>query len=166
MGNLTSLGGALPLLTQTISGVKSFDRTVNGNRNADQQLKLLGAQQAEKNRLDEKIADARAATDTSILNATQNDETRRRASALKRALSRQRAIFGGSGIDRGGDDGSGEAIVSGLLNESEQDQTASDSIFNLRRRIIEDNVQNIRARNLLEESQFNARRKIKSAWLS
>ncbi len=165
MGNLTSLGGALPLVNQTLSGIKSIDRLASENRDTEKNLKLREAQQADKNRLEEKIASNRAVFEKSILNATQSDQDRRRASSLKRALSRQRALFGGSGLDRGGDDGSGAAFLSGLLNESEEEKLSNENLFNLRRRIIDDNVENIRARNLLEESQFKARRKFKSGWL-
>lgn len=165
MGNLTSLGGALPLVTKTISSVNSIDSLVNGHKNAERQKNLAIAQQNERHRFEEKISAQKALLDTSILNASQNDEDRRRQSALKRAAARMRAQYGGSGLDRGGDTGSGEAVLFGLFNENEQDQLTSDNIYNLRRRIIDDNTQNIRTRNLLDESQFFARKKVTSGGL-
>lgn len=165
MGNLTSLGGALPLVTKAVSGVNTIDTAINGNRNAERTAKLARTQQSARNRMEENISTQKAALDTSILNATQGADDRRRLMALKRATARQRAIYGSSGLDHGGDAGSGEAVLFGLFNESEQDRATNDSIYNLRRRIIDDHVQNIRARNLLEESQFTARKKIKSGGL-
>lgn len=165
MGNLTSLGGALPLVTKSISGVNTIDTAINGNRNAEHAANLARTQQSARNRLEENVSAQKSALDTSILNATQSADERRRLTALKRATSRQRAIYGSSGLDRGGDTGSGEAVIFGLFNESDQDKATNDHIYNLRRRIIDDNIQNMRTRNLLDESQFLARKKIKSGGL-
>ncbi len=161
MGNITALGGTLPLLTKTISNANAIDTMLNGNRTTRARNELNQSQLIERNRLAEQVATDQAARNTALLNVEQSDQDRKRALALKRAIARQRAMYGGSGIDDGTNDGSGEAVIFGLINDSEQDRAASDSIYTLRRRIIDDNVNNIRKRNLLDEAQNTARRKIK-----
>jgi colicin import membrane protein len=161
MGNITALGGTLPLLTKTISNANTIDTMLNGNRTTRARDELNQSQLIERNRLAEQVAIDQATRNTALLNVEQSEKDRKRALTLKRAIARQRAVYGGSGIDDGGNDGSGEAVIFGLTNESEQDRAASDSIYTLRRRIIDDNVNNIRKRNLLDEAQNVTRRKVK-----
>lgn len=162
MGNITALGGALPILTKTISSANDINTVLNGNRLSQKRDTLEQSQLVERHRLEERAAQDSASRNTALLNIQQNEEDRKRSLTLKRAIARQRALYGSSGIDDGGDSGSGEAVIFGLTNDSDQDRAASDSVYTLRRRIIDDNVNNIRTRNLLDEAQLSARRKIKS----
>lgn len=160
MANITSLGGALPFLSQSLStlGRAEGQLTAYGDSRAADQLALK--QLSERNRAEEQIATQKAEQEQAVLNAQSADDERRRTAALKRAVSRQRAAYGGAGVE-GSDDGSGEAVLLGLFNESQQDQTAQDSIYDLRRRMIDDNLSSIKQRNLLEESQLAERNRKK-----
>lgn len=162
MGNITSLGGVVPLLNQSLSGFKNLETNLAGNRAANERAALQQAQLAESNRLEEQVAVQKAARDTALLNAQQQDTAHKRNLSLRRALARQRAQYGASGVENGGDTGSGAAVLSGLLDESTQENTADTTLYDLRRQIINDNLDQLRTKNLLSESQLAARRKIKS----
>lgn len=70
-----------------------------------------------------------------------------RRNALKRAMAKQQAVFGGQGIDS--TDGSGEAVLLGLLQENEEDKTYRDRLDRLKRQALATETDNKRARNLL-----------------
>lgn len=156
MANITSLGGTLPFLSQSFStlGRAEGQLTAYGDSRAADRLALK--QLSERNRSEEQLATQKAEREQAVLNAQASDDERRRSMALKRAAARQRAAYGGAGVESS-DDGSGEAVLLGLFNENQQDQAAQDSIYSLRRQIIDDNLSSIKQRNLLEESQLAER---------
>ena len=159
MAEFQALGGALPALTRTLSIVNSINRAAslfnNGdNKRADAAREKAMADLQARQKLEEKIASDRAGKDNALLLAQQSEEDHRRASALRAAVARQRALYGAGGS--GPEGGSAEAVLLGLVNESDQEKAAQESIYRLRRQITEDNAANVRARNLLELSQKTA----------
>jgi hypothetical protein len=154
MGSFASLGGSLPLINQANAAARNV-RQFRGQFGNDGAGSLQLVQLQERNRLAESTATTRAGRDQALLGAELSENERRRSNALRRAVSRQRAAYGGAGVDGG--DGSGEAVLLGLFNESEQERAARDDVFNLRRAIIDDNLAGLRQRNLLEESQLATR---------
>jgi colicin import membrane protein len=160
MGNITSLGGALPLLSQSFSTLGRLEGQIRqyGDGRADDRLALR--QLSERNRAEEAIAAQKTEREQALINAQSSDDERRRTAALKRAVARQRAAYGGAGVESS-EDGSGKAVLLGFFNESQQDQAAQDSVYNVRRQILNDNLSSIKQRNLLEESQLAERNRKK-----
>ena len=81
-------------------------------------------------------------------------EDERRA-ALRRAVARQNARFGASGI--GGSGGSAEAVLLGLFDESEEDLASRERLDNLRNRSLDLNVAQNSSLNVLQRSQLQQR---------
>ena len=80
------------------------------------------------------------------------DQEKSRRAALKRAVARQRAKFGGQNI--GVNSGSGEAVLLGLFEESEEEKKKRDKLDKLRFKSINQNVKNKKSLNLLQTTQL------------
>lgn len=158
MADLQALGGILPVINKSISIVNTIDRAdrllnrKSGSKDRDLALRQLRQRQASE----EKIAATRTARDQMILDAESASTERRRLNALKRETARQNAAFGGAGVDS--ETGSGEAVLLGLFQESEDDKRDQDSITALRRQILTDNFAALKSRNLLDYAQTSERR--------
>lgn len=108
-------------------------------------------QQKATNALASKQAQAKAALDgQAAALSDQKDENKRRI-ALKHAIANQRASFGGQGIDPS--DGSSEAVLLGLFNESDQERALREQMAGIRNAAIDQNAGAIQQKNLLEQSQ-------------
>jgi colicin import membrane protein len=75
-----------------------------------------------------------------------------RRSALRRAVARQRVSFGASGIDATG--GSGEAVLLGLINNSEDEASQRRRTDALREQALTQDLSNLRQQNLLERTRL------------
>ena len=148
MGALTT--ALLPILQigSAIGGVASLGKTLASNSVSDKQLRASNA-------LSEEQAAQRAAIERQQ-NQLQllKDETDRK-SALKRAVARQRAIFGGQGIGLEG--GSSEAVLLGMFDESGLDGDYNRQQSALRNSAANLSLSQMQQKNLLAES--NAREK-------
>ncbi len=157
MADIQALGGLLPVINKSISIVNTIDRAERLlNRKSDHKDRDLALRQLqERQAAEEKIAGTRLARDQMILDAESASTERRRLNALKRETARQNAAFGGAGVE--GDTGSGEAVLLGLFNESEDEKRDQDSITALRRQMLADNFNALKSRNLLEFSHATER---------
>ncbi|HYG89539.1 MAG TPA: hypothetical protein VD978_25160 [Azospirillum sp.] len=86
------------------------------------------------------------------------DEERRRRDALRRAMGRARADLGGQGVSAA--DGSGEAILLGLVGETDQESRTAAQADLLKRQAIQQELDNARRRNLLQQAQLAQRQRI------
>lgn len=86
-----------------------------------------------------------------------------RLAALKRATARQRAALGASGISVA--DGSGEAILLGLFDESDTERTERERLDNLRLKSIDQDVALKQQENLLELSQLREKQALQRSIL-
>lgn len=94
---------------------------------------------------------------TQIDETATTDETQRR-DALRSAMARTRASLGARGI--GTADGSGAAVLSGLVGEADQERQASQAGDRLRRQALTQPVDDQRRRNLLEQTQLAERQRL------
>lgn len=78
-----------------------------------------------------------------------------RRAALRRAVARQRAQFGGSGLTGG--DGSAEAVLLGLFEETERDRADSARLDTLRNAALDQSLNGQRALNVLQRTQLQER---------
>ncbi len=108
-----------------------------------------GAYRAAKKQYDaaEKDIAAKSATEYEKLALESAEETRKRREALRRATAKQRATFAAQGIDMS--DGSGEAVLLGLLKESEAERDYRGRLDALKRAAIDQDAAAKRRKNLL-----------------
>lgn len=103
-------------------------------------------------------------TDTDVRNRlaqlqqTQAAEEQRRVEALRRAMAKHRASFGARGVTAAG--GSGEAILLGLVGESDRERQTAIAADRLQTQALQQRVSDLNRRNLLEQSQLAERHRI------
>ncbi|HYD67600.1 hypothetical protein [Azospirillum sp.] len=123
-------------------------------RSQDQEAaQTLARQQAET-----ATQDADAQGRLAALTAQAEAEERRRRDALRRAMARSRASLGGQGVSAA--DGSGEAILLGLVNETDTEGKKAARVDQLKRQAIQQEIDNRRRRNLLEQAQLAERQRL------
>lgn len=122
------------------SGIRSaygdYRDTARQNRYARDMFLLNEQDTADKAALDQKQIDLNAAEDS-----------RQRQQALKRASATRKAAFGQQGINTS--DGSGQAVLLGLFQESDEEQKYRDRLDAIRKESIAQDKENKRRRNLL-----------------
>lgn len=140
-------------LFQTASTIANVldDSGSNAQKKALQQLeqqqKLSERQNAQNASLQKQEIDAK----------TQEAELKRRQ-ALKRAVARQRAQFGGSGVATG--DGSSEAVLLGLFEESDAERKSREQLDQLRKQSIDQNLLQQKNVNTLQRTQLAERQRL------
>lgn len=165
MAGLSFAGGLLPILTTAVSTFEKFDdifdkRDAAAERERamrrNQETTLSQLKQRQERQFDERRSAAeqsRAEIDTKA-----SQEAQRRQAALKRAVARRKANFGASGITP--DAGSGEAVLLGLFDETEEEKKKRKQLDNLRKNALADDLDNLNKRNLLEVSQLRQRQRL------
>lgn len=142
----------LGLVTQISSGELSHRDSRQAQANA---LKDLQARQS----IELRAAQENATLDRSRIAAQAKDAEDKRLKALKRAVARQRAQFGSSGISPGSS-GSAQAVLLGLFDESEEDQAQREKMDRLRLGAIDQNIGQRRRINVLQQTQLREKQNI------
>lgn len=140
------------LVTQGVSMAVSQVTKQGSNDQALEQLKERQALQENQATADADLRRQSLAIDASI------DEGERK-SALRRAVAARRASFGGQGIASGGG-GSSEAVLLGLVDESNDDQVQSDKLNALKAVAINQDLAQRKTLNVLQRTQLQERNKV------
>lgn len=144
------MGGFNPISTvlSTVSTVAGLGgqamRISNGYNDASQAYKNAQADYAQQER---EIAQ-KEKSEREKLQIDADEAARKRRDSLKRTTAQQKAAFGGQGIDS--NDGSGQAVLLGLFQQSDDEKKYRDRLDNLRNQSLTQNVDNARRRNLLQ----------------
>ncbi len=85
-------------------------------------------------------------------------ETRRKQ-ALRRAVAKQKTLFSAQGLSPA-DSGSGEAVLLGLYNDSEEDSAAQTQSDALRNAALDQSLASQKQKNLLEATQLAERQNL------
>ena len=108
-------------------------------------------QQKQSNDLALKQAQANAANQKELNRIAGLKEDTDRRNALRRAVAKQRANFGASGV--GSADGSAEAVLLGMFSESDEERQLREQSLALRNNALDLNSAQIQQKNLLEQAQ-------------
>lgn len=81
-----------------------------------------------------------------------------RLSSLRRAMARQNAQFGGSGVSLAG--GSGEAVLLGLYEESDAERKRREGVDALRTKAMNNDLSALHKKNLLQFQQEQERQRL------
>lgn len=90
------------------------------------------------------------------LDAAQSEEQRQ--AALRRAVARQKAAFGGSGISPAG--GSADAVLLGLFDESDDELKRREQLDSLKTKALDLDTSQTRSVNVLQSTQLAERNKL------
>ena len=157
IGSVTGPLGRATQLGQRLGVVDDSDdnrrRALRGQQ--DQALVQLQQQQ----RLTEQQAGQDAALEKQRRAEKRARDNQRRQAALRRAVARQRAQFGSSGVGSSG--GSSEAVLLGLFDETEEDKAQRQRLDSLRNRALEQDQRQLRSRNVLEATQMAQRNQLR-----
>lgn len=164
MGALTPVLTGLTTLTTAVSAA---DKLISVTRNFAKDP-YEGQRQALRSQQDLALRQLTAQQDLDVQQATQGAALERqkiaaaaltgeqaRRAALRRAVARQRAQFGGSGLTGG--EGSTEAVLLGLFEESEQDKATSMRLDTLRNAALDQSLNDRQALNVLQRAQLQER---------
>lgn len=154
MGGLTSLAStAIQILGAANSVVGTLEdyQSRSGNRAYDQ-LK-------EQSDLALQNAAEQAALQKEQIRLTAEQAESERRSALRRAVARQRAQFGASGVGSSG--GSSQAVLLGLFDESDEDRRQREALDSLKTNAVDQGYAQQSRINILQLTQLKERDRLK-----
>jgi hypothetical protein len=155
MGGITSLASsamqALGAANALIGVVDSY-QNISGNRQYDLQK--------QQNDLAMRNAAEQAALQKEQIRLSAEQAETNRRSSLRRAMARQRALFGSSGTGSGG--GSAQAVLLGMFDESEEDLQQRQALDALKTAAVDQGFSQQQRINTLQLSQLRERDRLKN----
>lgn len=157
-----SFSSAISTLNTAVGAFNTISRIAHAGDDAKAQDVALRQLQESQN-LQYKNAREDAVLQKQTLQANAQTSERERREALKRAVARQRAKFGGQGIST--NTGSSEAILLGLFDESETELGERERLDNLRFQAVDQNLTQQSRLNVLQATQLAERQRYKNTTL-
>ena len=159
----SALSVAIPLIrtgSALFSDIQSFgDDPYKDERQRLQKQQQLALKQLRASQ-DEKLLDLQEqsalAAEKSVTDSAAAEQTR--LSALRRAVARQRAAYGVSGLSSTG--GSAEAVLLGLFEESDDERETRARLDDIRNRTLEQNLDAQKRLNVLQVSQLKQKQRL------
>ncbi len=151
ISNIALIKDGIGLVNNLVSGEVSGREQ---GKSQDLALRHLQERQAEQQR--QSAEDAALERQQISLSAEQ--EERKRRDALRRAVARQRAQFGGSGISSNG--GSSEAVLLGLFDETEAERGAREKLDALRFGALDQGLDQQRRLDVIQRTQLQESQRI------
>ena len=159
MAGLTTVLPYLSLAAQgasLVSNVFSNEASHRAQRRAQEQaVRQLQERQA----LQQRQAEAQAALEREQITEAARSHEEDRKAALRRAVARQRARFGSSGVGNALG-GSASAVLLGLFDETEDELAERERLDNLRQRALDLSLSNRNSLNVLQRTQLQERQNI------
>lgn len=164
------MGGFAPIMSGVTKAV-TLANTINAAAGiakqwsgSDADAERAAQKQAEnalkaEQRLEERTAAQNLALEKAKIKAESDAASAARQDALRRAVAKRRAAFGASGI--AADDGSAEAVLLGLSQDSDRDAAERQTLDTLKLTALDDSFASLRARNLLELSELQGKNAIR-----
>jgi hypothetical protein len=138
--------------------IRGADNTSAANNLAAQQQFAMAQLQEQQ-----RISEAQAAQDAALQRQEMAAETataeQARRMALKRAVARQKVSLASQGVSAA-DDGSAEAILLGMFQESEDEKQARGRMDGLREQALSQTLAQRQALNVLQRAQLAERQKL------
>jgi len=110
--------------------------------------------------LEEAQSKANADLEKAAINQDAAADEKSRKAALRRAVASQKAGFGAQGVSSSG--GSSEAVLLGMIEDSEDEQRESDNIATLKIAAIDQDLSQEKALNVLQRTQLEERKNLSS----
>lgn len=160
MGSLNPIGAlgfyqqGIGLIDSLVNSENSYRQNVRSKDVALEQLQARQALQHQQNMQNVALEKQQITAQSQV-----NEENRR--AALKRAVARQRAQFGGSGITRGS--GSSEAVLLGMFDETEDELAQRARLDSLRSGALDQRLVQSNSLNVLQYEQLRQRQDLNAA---
>ncbi|MCB9988636.1 MAG: transporter [Rhodospirillales bacterium] len=161
MGSFATALQMVPLITQGVGLVSDIVSGESSYRDQQKQQELALRQLQQDQRESQRQAQENAILQKEQIAAeTKKAEDARRA-ALKRAVARQRASFGASGIGNQAN-GSVEAVLLGMFEESDDERANRERLDALRTAALDQNLDQQKRLDVIQLSQLREKQKIGS----
>lgn len=151
---LTSIAGTLGTVNQIVNTAQAL----GGNSSAEREQELALRQLQQRQALSASQNANAAALDRQKFAADALNAEEDRKRALRRAVARQRANFGGQGISS--NNSSAQAILLGLFDESEEELNQRTRLDTIRSASIDQDLSNQSSLNVLQRTQLQERQKL------
>lgn len=164
LGSVSDIVGGVAPIFGAASDIVGSVRAITGGGDDDRrralraQQDMLLRQLAQKQQADAMNASERAALERERLAADASAADEKRRAALRRAVARQRASFGAQGT--GSNDGSAEAVLLGLFEETDTDRAQRARLDDIRERFINQDLSAKNRINVLQRAQLAERQKL------
>ena len=162
MGTLTPVLGTLTQTLGAIQTIASSVETLSGGNRRDlrreQDLAMRNLQQRQSQSEQQAADKAGLERERIALEAEKAEDARRKA--LKRAMARQNVRFGAGGVSK---TGSGEAVLLGLYDDSQEQADSQKALDQLRYNTIDNDLYALRQNNLLQRSQLAEQQRLQRA---
>lgn len=159
MGALTPVLTYLPMIQEGVRLISGISGSESSYNQSVQQQKLALQQLRARQNLEEQQAAEDAALERERMEADAEDAEAMRLAALRRAVARQRVDFASRGLNAN-DDGTAEAILLGLFEETDADRAARERLDDIRNRAINANLSQGSALNVLQRTQLQQKQKL------
>ncbi len=153
------MGSIVPIAFQALQAFQAVSTVAKVIDGGSSQGNQAVSQLQERQALENRQATQKAALDKKEISIKAEKAEKERRAALKRAVARKRVRFGSHGVSVG--DGSSEAVLLGLFDESEDVRIQREKLDKIRLQSIEQNVNNTRRVNTLERTQLREKEKLK-----
>jgi hypothetical protein len=160
LGGITTALGAVNKISGAFDDLSGqSERQAAAQLRAQQDLALRQLQQQQSLQQQQATQDAALERQNLVITAQNAEEARQRA--LRRAVAKQRASFGGSGISPSG--GSAEAVLLGLFDESEEDLRQRERLDQLKTSALSQGLAQQNSINILQTQQLRERQQLERA---
>lgn len=160
MGSL-SPSVMLGFLQQGIGLAQAFGGREVSYRSNAQDERLALAQLQERQAMSQQQAAQQATLEKQQMALSAQAYEDERRAALKRAVARQRAVFGASGAAQG--TGSSQAVLLGLYDETQEELARREQLDTLRNAALDQNISQQKSLNVLQYEQLKQRQKLNNA---
>lgn len=159
---LTTLGSLAGAVTATRSAVQTLRGAGRGWGDPQDALRRQQAQDLSQLKARQALEERQAAQEADLARARNHIESgaaeEARRAALKRAVARQRALFGAQGTGSTG--GSAQAVLLGLFDESDAEKAQRERLDGVRQAVLETDLSARRQANLLQLTQLAERQRL------
>ena len=156
------MGSFVPVAFQALQAFQTVNNLAgifdNSTEEAQSDLALRQLQQSQQQQ--QQLANRQAELDRREIFQKAEEVERQRRAALKRAMARQRAKFGGQGISA--PNGSSEAVLLGLFSESEAEKQDRERLDRLKLKNIDENLYRQKRVNTLAYTQKAEQEKLRN----
>ena len=162
MGAITPIASGLSSIAGTFGTINTIVNTVqtlSGAARSSEDIALRQLQERQNLALSQQAADNALAKDRLAAESAASASDRKRA--LKRAVAKQRANFGGQGIST--NSGSAQAILLGLFDESEAELAERQQLDSLKTAALDQDYAQSQSLNVLQRTQLQQRQQLSSS---
>jgi len=144
------MGNIAPVALQAVQAFQTISSAAQVFNDSGNNLSLQQLQQQQALQQRQDLQDAQIKREEIAAKAQESERLRK--SALKRAVAKRRAEFGAGGV--GSSNGSSEAVLLGLFEESEEEKQNREKLDNLRLKSLEQGISQRSAVNTLLKTQL------------